>query len=124
MINYNDDHEAPPLVGCVACQSVHIQGNCALKRAGVEICNLCGVAHFGHARVCPHINSETQVRNMLIALKESPEAGHLVKEAKKYLAGVKGTLVQKKKFEMEKRKREDATRSTMSTGSINDSAGG
>lgn len=34
---------------------------------------------------------------MLVALKQSPEAGHLVKEASRYLKGVKGTLVQKKK---------------------------
>ena len=34
---------------------------------------------------------------MLAALKESPEAGHLVQQARKDLTGVKGTLVQKKK---------------------------
>lgn len=49
---------------------------------------------------------------MLVALSESTEAGHLVKEAKKYLRGVKGTLVQKKKQEAEKLKRlEEAAKS-------------
>ena len=106
--SYDDmDADTPPVIGCVACQSIHILGSCPLKRAGSERCNLCGIAHFRHARVCPHINSETQVRNMLAALKESPEAGHLVKEARKYLTGVKGTLVQKKKVELEKRRREE-----------------
>lgn len=124
MIDYNDDHHAPPLIGCVACQSVHIQGNCALKRAGVEICNLCGIAHFGHQRVCPHINSETQVRNMLLALKESPESGTLVKEARRYLTGVKGTLVQKKKMEMESRKQAEAARSGGGNHAYNGQAGG
>jgi len=34
---------------------------------------------------------------MIAAVRESPEAGHLKKEALKYLTGLKGTLVQKKK---------------------------
>lgn len=50
-------------VNCVACQSNHRVGSCPLKAAGVEHCNLCGMAHFGHARVCPHIQSETQVQS-------------------------------------------------------------
>ncbi|KAK3698880.1 hypothetical protein LTR37_016757 [Vermiconidia calcicola] len=65
--------------------------------AGVEYCNLCGMAHFGSARVCPHIQSETQVRQMLDALKYSNEPEHLVVEAKRYLRGLKGNLVQLKK---------------------------
>lgn len=71
---------------------------------GAEYCNLCGIAHYGHGRICPHITSETQVREMLLALKQSPEAGHLVREARKYLTGVKGTIVQKKKLDLEKAK--------------------
>lgn len=39
---------------------------------------------------------------MIAAVKESPEAGHLKAAALKYLTGVKGTLVQKKKRELEK----------------------
>lgn len=39
---------------------------------------------------------------MIAAIKESPEAGHLKSAALKYLTGVKGTLVQKKKRDLEK----------------------
>ena len=49
-------------VNCIACKTFHPIGACPLKLAGVEVCNLCGIAHFGAARVCPHIQSETQVR--------------------------------------------------------------
>lgn len=49
------------LINCLACRTQHIIGHCPLKLAGVEHCNLCGIAHFGHGRVCPHIQSETQV---------------------------------------------------------------
>lgn len=48
-------------INCLACRSFHPLGQCPLKLAGVEHCNLCGMAHFGSARVCPHIQSETQV---------------------------------------------------------------
>jgi hypothetical protein len=48
-------------INCMACYTFHPQGECPLKTAGVEYCNLCGLAHFGAARVCPHIQSETQV---------------------------------------------------------------
>ncbi|KAK5164949.1 uncharacterized protein LTR77_009614 [Saxophila tyrrhenica] len=84
-------------VNCVACRSYHPVGSCPLKLAGVETCNLCGMAHFGSARVCPHIQSETQVRQMLEALKHSNEPEHIIYAAKKYLKGLKGSLVQIKK---------------------------
>jgi chromodomain-helicase-DNA-binding protein 4 len=87
---------------CPACHKQHPQGACELKTAGVEHCGLCGLAHFGHARTCPHIKSETQVRAMLEALKHSPEKKELVDAAMKYLRGVKGTLVQQKKRDREK----------------------
>lgn len=87
---------------CSACQKNHPQGACELKEAGVEHCGLCGLAHFGHSRTCPHIKSETQVRAMLQALKNSPEKKELVDLATKYLRGVKGTLVQQKKKDREK----------------------
>lgn len=93
---------APRMAQCVACQQIHPLGSCPLKVAGVEYCNLCGLAHYGFARLCPHINSETQVRAMLDAVRHSSEAGLMKKEALKYLTGVKGTLVQKKKREAEK----------------------
>ncbi|KAF2036763.1 hypothetical protein EK21DRAFT_106074 [Setomelanomma holmii] len=87
---------------CLACHKQHPQGACELKAAGVEHCRLCGLAHFGHSRTCPHIKSETQVREMLEALKNSPEKKELVDAAMKYLRGVKGTLVQQKKRDREK----------------------
>jgi hypothetical protein len=87
---------------CPACHKNHPQGACELKAAGVEHCNLCGLAHFGYSRTCPHIKSETQVRAMLEALKNSPEKKELVDTAMKYLRGVKGTLVQQKKRDREK----------------------
>ena len=87
---------------CPACQLQHPRGACALKLAGAEHCGLCGLAHYGAGRVCPHINSETQVREMLETLKNSTEPKHLVETATKYLRGVKGHLVQKKKREREK----------------------
>ncbi|KAF2690124.1 hypothetical protein K458DRAFT_290576 [Lentithecium fluviatile CBS 122367] len=87
---------------CAACHEPHPRGACQLKAAGVEHCGLCGLAHFGHARTCPHIKSETQVREMLQALKSSPEKKELVDLAIKYLRGVKGHLVQQKKRDKEK----------------------
>lgn len=87
---------------CAACHKMHPRGACELKVAGVEHCGLCGLAHYGHSRTCPHIKSETQVRKMLEALKSSPEKKELVDLAIKYLRGVKGTLVQSKKREKEK----------------------
>jgi chromodomain-helicase-DNA-binding protein 4 len=87
---------------CAACLKMHPSGACELKAAGVEHCGLCGLAHFGHSRTCPHIKSETQVREMLEALKHSPEKKELVDAAVKYLRGVKGTLVQQKKRDREK----------------------
>lgn len=89
-------------VFCHACHKQHPRGACQLKAAGVEHCGLCGLAHFGHARTCPHIKSETQVREMLEALKSSPEKKELVEAAIKYLRGVKGHLVQMKKKQKEK----------------------
>jgi chromodomain-helicase-DNA-binding protein 4 len=87
---------------CPACRKQHPAGACELKAAGVEHCGLCGLAHFGHSRTCPHIKSETQVRAMLEALRNSNEPKELVDAAMKYLRGVKGTLVQQKKRDREK----------------------
>ncbi|KAH3934471.1 hypothetical protein JI435_064500 [Parastagonospora nodorum SN15] len=87
---------------CPACRKMHPQGACELKAAGVEHCGLCGLAHYGHSRTCPHIKSETQVRAMLEALRNSNEPKELVDLASKYLRGVKGTLVQQKKRDREK----------------------
>ncbi|KAF2749588.1 hypothetical protein M011DRAFT_420044 [Sporormia fimetaria CBS 119925] len=87
---------------CAACRQQHPRGACPLKVAGVEHCNLCGLAHYGVSRTCPHIRSETQVREMIEALKNSPEKREHVELALKYLRGVKGHLVQAKKKERER----------------------
>ncbi|KAH6633608.1 PHD/FYVE-zinc-finger like domain-containing protein [Boeremia exigua] len=87
---------------CPACHKSHPSGACELKVAGVEHCGLCGLAHYGYSRTCPHIKSETQVREMLQALKNSPEKKELIDLAVKYLRGVKGTLVQQKRRDREK----------------------
>ncbi|KAF2205548.1 hypothetical protein GQ43DRAFT_477250 [Delitschia confertaspora ATCC 74209] len=90
---------------CLACHQEHPRGACPLKISGVEHCGLCGLAHYGFARSCPHINSETQVREMIAALKNSPEKKDLVDAALRYLRGVKGALVQKKKKKKKDRER-------------------
>jgi len=82
---------------CAICNTSHPLGSCPLKLAGTERCPLCGIAHFGHARQCPHIKSETMVRLMLDSLRSSPEDPQLVELATKYLKGVKGHLVQNKR---------------------------
>jgi hypothetical protein len=82
---------------CIACGRVHALGSCPLKMAGVEHCGLCGIAHFGFARTCPHLRSDLQVTRMIDALKQSTEDPHLVALAKKYCYGIKGDLAQRKK---------------------------
>ncbi|KAE8349867.1 PHD/FYVE-zinc-finger like domain-containing protein [Aspergillus coremiiformis] len=80
---------------CLACNQNHPVGSCRLKLAGVEHCGLCGLAHFGHARTCPHLQSDTQVARMLDALKRSTEDPELILQAKKYLTGIRGDLAQR-----------------------------
>lgn len=85
---------------CLVCSSIHPLGYCPLKRAGVEYCGLCGIAHFGagSTRNCPHLNSVTQCRAMLETLKSSPEPRAEVEQAKRYLVGIIGNLNRKKKM--------------------------
>lgn len=87
---------------CLACHNAHPIGSCPLKIAGVERCNLCGIAHYGQARSCPHLNSEEKVRAMIEALRHSSESRHLVEYALKYLKGVKGHLVARNRKDAEK----------------------
>jgi Chromatin remodeling factor Mit1 C-terminal Zn finger 2 len=79
-------------------------GWCRLKIAGVEHCGLCGLAHLGHSRTCPHLNSESQVLTLLQMLKESPEEHHLKDAAIKYLRSIRGDLARRR----EKREQEAA----------------
>nr|XP_001389337.2 chromatin remodeling complex subunit (Chd3) [Aspergillus niger CBS 513.88] len=92
-------HQGPP---CIACNRVHVVGHCRLKMAGVEHCPLCGLAHYGYSRTCPHLRSDTQVSRMLAALKESTEDRELVQLAKKYLNGIRGDLAQRKRKQASK----------------------
>ena len=80
-------------------------GSCPLKVAGAEYCMLCGLAHYGHARNCPHIGSVTQLRLMVDALKQSPEQADLIDLAKKKAVGIIGSLNQDKR-KKEQRQRE------------------
>lgn len=97
--SHQNDAQAP----CLACEGLHPKGQCPLKIAGVEHCGLCGLAHFGYKRTCPHLNSELQCRTMLAELKNSTEPKELVRRAQEYLRGVIGGIVRRKK-EMELRK--------------------
>ena len=83
---------------CIACNSLHPVGFCPLKLAGVEYCGLCGIAHYGYgSRNCPHLQSVTQCRDMLKALKSSTEPQTEKDLAKKYLVNLVGHLNRKKK---------------------------
>lgn len=76
---------------------MHPVGYCPLKLAGVEHCGLCGIAHLGYSRVCPHLNSEEQILSMLQSLRQSTEPKWLVDSARHYLYNVKGDLAKRKR---------------------------
>ena len=90
-----------PAAKCAACGHHHPIGRCPLKLAGVEYCPLCGIAHFGRGRTCPHINSVTQLQAMQEAIKHSPESPELKELAKKKLTGLIGSIRHKRKLEEE-----------------------
>lgn len=92
----------------MACDDLHPMGWCRLKIAGVEHCGLCGIAHLGHGRTCPHLNSEIQVATLLGTLKESTESHELIEKATKYLRMIRGDLVQRKRIH--ERKQETQTK--------------
>ena len=72
-------------------------GWCRLKLAGVEHCGLCGIAHLGHSRTCPHLTDEKQLVRLLETLKESPESREDVEAATKYLRMIRGDLVARRR---------------------------
>jgi chromodomain-helicase-DNA-binding protein 4 len=82
------DGATDPYPVCVACRQYHVPGSCPLRLAGVEMCGLCGIAHFGSRRVCPHLQSTVQVQRMLEALEKSVEDPVMIFTAKKYLNGI------------------------------------
>ena len=94
----SDDGQYYP---CIACNEKHDTGFCPLKLAGVEYCNLCGLPHYGIARTCPHLNSVTQLRAMVEALKQSSEPQELKEAAKKRVVGIIGDLNQRKRKKQE-----------------------
>ncbi|PGH20764.1 hypothetical protein AJ80_03525 [Polytolypa hystricis UAMH7299] len=100
-----------PVPRCLACDQAHRPGYCPLKLAGVEHCGLCGIAHFGYSRTCPHLNSEAQVAIMLGSLKESTEQRAVIEEATKYIRGVRGDLVRKMKETRDARNAQIASQS-------------
>lgn len=97
----------PPAHHCSACQERHPMGWCRIKIAGVEHCGLCGLAHLGYSRTCPHLNNEHQVARLLETLKESPEPREQVELATKYLRQIRGDLVSRR------RKREEQERARL-----------
>lgn len=99
---YDGTPYEPENESCIACNEIHPRGSCGLKRAGVEHCGLCGIAHFGYSRTCPHLNSEVQVASMLSSLKESTEQRALIEEATRYLRGIRGDLVRRRKAKVAK----------------------
>lgn len=116
----------PPVHHCSGCDERHPMGWCRLKIAGVEHCGLCGLAHLGHSRTCPHLNSESQVATLLQMLKESPEDHQLKDAATKYLRSIRGDLArkrEKKNQEAEKAKVE-AARAARGDVNVNGHQGG
>ena len=94
-------------------------GWCRLKLAGYENCGLCGIAHIGHGRTCPHLNSETQVATLLATLKESTESRELIEQATKYLRMIRGDLIQRKR-NVEKKREHDIARQKAAEASLNE----
>ena len=93
---------------CLACGKHHRPGYCPLMVAGVEHCELCGIAHYGHQRACPHLTSVTQLRLMVEAIKNSTEPQEIKDLAKKRVVGIIGSLNQTKRQKKElKRQKED-----------------
>lgn len=103
-----DGANSPP-AKCAACDDYHLTGRCPLKLAGVESCNLCGIAHYGRGRTCPHISSITQLQAMQEAIKHSPETAELKELAKKKLTGIIGSIKQKRRLEEEAKAKDGQT---------------
>lgn len=96
---------------CIVCSQHHALGRCPLKLAGIEHCPLCGLAHFGRNRSCPHLRSEIQVKRMVEALKASKEPPGYVAIAKKYLQGILGDLGQRARKKAAKEAERELSRS-------------
>ncbi|KAL8732186.1 MAG: hypothetical protein Q9166_002933 [cf. Caloplaca sp. 2 TL-2023] len=100
-------HGRSPVVNkCLACDTIHIQGSCPLKFAGIERCGLCGQAHFGWGKrkACAYLHSLDECYKMLDALKKSEEPRDMKDQAKKYLVGIIGHLRHEQKLAEEKKR--------------------
>ena len=86
---------------CAACTQRHPPGDCPLMLAGLEHCGLCGIAHYGHQRTCPHLTSVTQLRLMVEAIKYSTEPQEIKDLAKKRVVGLIGSINQARRQEKE-----------------------
>ena len=99
------DLEPPPapapiaenILVCYACNRSHPPGQCHLKSAGVEHCPLCGLAHYGVRRTCPHFQSEVHLSRMLEALKNSTEDREIRNLARSYVGGIKRDLARRRR---------------------------
>jgi len=88
----------PDLNGkCLACGNPHSPGQCPLRDIPVQHCQLCSTAHLPGINTCPHLSSETQVNEMLMAVNLSPEIPALTADAKQLLRERKGEIKLKKK---------------------------
>ncbi|KAL9131362.1 MAG: hypothetical protein Q9217_000689 [Psora testacea] len=92
---------------CIACGESHDLGFCPLKIAGIEFCNLCGLPHYGFARTCPHLNSVTQLRAMVEAIKRSPESSEIKELARKRVVGIIGDLNFRKRRKQEAQQKKE-----------------
>lgn len=95
---YTKSPTAGPKRLCLACRASHVPGQCPYKLAGVELCPLCKIAHYGKGPTCPHLSSETRVVALMACLRESSEDPKLVNEAMRYLRGRLGELRRRKKL--------------------------
>lgn len=86
---------------CVACETTHQFGQCPLKIAGIEQCGLCGLAHYGVTKACPHMGSRTQLKSIIEAIKKSSAPNEAKELAKKQAVGMLGHLNQQRRRKRE-----------------------
>ncbi|KAL8848736.1 MAG: hypothetical protein Q9221_006280 [Calogaya cf. arnoldii] len=103
----NSSQEHAAIVNqCLGCGTMHVQGCCPLKFAGVERCGLCGQAHygFGKRKACSHLHDLDQCYLMLEALRQSEDPREYKDLVKKYLVGIIGNLRHEQKLAEEKKR--------------------
>ena len=93
----SDSRQYDPCLACGDRYGSHPVGECPVKLAGPEYCNLCGQAHYGGPGSCPQLKSEERIRLLIRASDTSPESKELVKLAQKKLKVDLANAVQQKK---------------------------